>query len=118
VAWPRQKQELPRETVYDKLMERGGIFAETAARNVREGQRYPLRAATGEEWRGRVELVVPRRVFCVTVESLNDAPALLTIEGSGPQHEAQLWFSTYGLPAAQVKEIENRGAGALKKIFT
>lgn len=109
---------MPRETVYDKLMERGGIFAETAARNVREGQRYSLRAAAGEEWRGRVELVVPRRGFCVTVESLNDSPALLTIEGSGPQHEAQFWFSTYGFPATRVREIENRWAAALKKIFT
>jgi hypothetical protein len=29
----------------------------------------------------------------------------------------QLWFSTYGLPQAQVSEIEKRWAGVLEKIL-
>lgn len=117
VAWPRHKLELPRQEVYDKLMGRQGIFFEGAAGNLREGQEYSLRTATGEEWSGRAEFVSPLLGFCVTVESLNDALAWLTIEGSGPEHDAQFWFSTYGLPATQVREIENRWSDALKKIF-
>jgi len=117
VAWPRHELEMPRPAVYEKLMGHGGIFVKGAAENLREGQRYSLRTATGEDWRGRVEFMVPQRGFCVTVESLNDALAWLTIEGSGPRHDVQLWFSTYGLLASKAKEIENRWAGALKIIF-
>ncbi|HXZ13967.1 MAG TPA: SRPBCC domain-containing protein [Candidatus Sulfotelmatobacter sp.] len=117
VAWPRQKKELPRRQIYDKLLAPEGIFQSGTARNFSAGQRYSLRTATGEEWSGRVEFVVPARGFCVTVESLNDGLAWLTIEGAGPEHDAQLWFSLYGLPAARVKGIEDRWADALKKIF-
>lgn len=109
VAWPRYKVEMPRASVYDKLLAPRGIFVQGAQANLREGQRYSLETVTGEAWSGRVEFVAPSRGFCVTIDSLNDALALLTIEGSGPQHDAQLWFSTYGLPGTQVSEIEQRG---------
>ncbi|HYL46612.1 MAG TPA: hypothetical protein VEU52_06275 [Candidatus Limnocylindrales bacterium] len=53
----------------------------------------------------------------MTVESLDDALAWLAIEGAGPEHDAQFWFSTYGLPQSQVREIENRWASELKRIL-
>lgn len=117
VVWPRQKIELPRREIYDKLLGRRGIFVEGTSENFRVGQHYSLQVATGEVWAGRVELAVPLRGFCATVKPLNDALAWLTIEGAGPEHDVQLWFSTYGLPATQMKEIEDRWAGALKNIF-
>jgi uncharacterized protein YndB with AHSA1/START domain len=117
VAWPRRKVELPRETVYEKLVGPGGIFTEGAAGNLVAGNLYSLRVATGETWSGRVEFVIPLRGFCVTVESLNDALAWLTIEGSGPEHDAQLWFSTYGLPQARMGELESRWAAELERIL-
>lgn len=117
VAWPRHKVEMSRANIYDRLLAPGGIFAEGALKKLHEGQRYSLETAAGEEWAGRVEFLVRERGFCVTVESMNDALAWLTIEGSGPAHEAQFWFSTYGLAAARVSEIEQRWTAALKKIL-
>ena len=117
VAWPRQKVEMPRTTIYERLIAPGGIFADGAATNLREGERYSLRTATGDTWNGRVEFVRPPRGFCVTVEPLNDALAWLTIEGAGPDHDTQLWFSTYGLPKEQVAELETRWAEELKRIL-
>jgi hypothetical protein len=84
------------------------------AQNLSAGQPYSLCTATQESWSGRAELIVPGRGFCVTVKSLNDALAWLTIEGAGPEHDAQFWFSTYGLPQSQVREIESRWASELK----
>jgi hypothetical protein len=77
----------------------------------------PICTATNESWSGRAEFIVPGRGFCVTVSSLNDALAWLTIEGAGSEHDAQLWFSTYGLREPQVREIEKRWAGELERIL-
>lgn len=116
VAWPRYKTALAREAIYDKLTGAHGIFEEGTKGFLNEGTRYALQSASGELWTGRTEFVVHPRGFCVSVDSLNDALAWLTIEGCG-EHDVQLWFSTYGLPQAQVTELEKRWAGALKKIL-
>jgi uncharacterized protein YndB with AHSA1/START domain len=116
VAWPRHKVEMPRAVVYEKLAGAGGIFFE-GAQELRAGQPYSLRAARNEFWSGRVEFIVPPRGFCVTVESLNNALAWLTIEGGGAENDAQLWFSTYGLPGPQVRELENRWTRELSRIL-
>lgn len=116
VAWPRRKVEMTRASVYEKLAGPGGLFVEGAL-NLSAGQPYSLRTATNESWSGRVEFIVPGRGFCVTVKSLNDALAWLTIEGAGPEHDAQFWFSTYGLPQSQVREIENRLVDELKRVL-
>jgi uncharacterized protein YndB with AHSA1/START domain len=117
VAWPRVKSELTRAQIYERLAAPGAIFAEGAAGNLREGSSYALRAATGEEWAGRVEFILPPRGFCVTVGPLNDALCWLTIEAAGEQRDAQLWFSTYGLPQAKVTEIQERWLNELKRIL-
>jgi len=118
VAWPRYKTSLAREAIYKKLAGAQGIFEKGTGGFLNEGTRYALRTATGELWTGRTEFVVPPRGFCVSVDSLNDALAWLTIEGLAGEHDVQLWFSTYGVPQAQVSEIEKRWAGALEKILT
>jgi uncharacterized protein YndB with AHSA1/START domain len=117
VAWSRRKVEMTREAIYEKLGGRQGIFAEGVRGNLQAGSRYSLAAATGETWKGRVEFVVPPRGFCVVVESLNDALAWLTIEGSAPEHDAQIWFSTYGLPQEQVTKLEAHWNGELERIL-
>jgi uncharacterized protein YndB with AHSA1/START domain len=116
VAWPRLRVAMAREAIYEKLVEPGGIFVD-GTKDLRVGQRYSLRAATDETWTGRVEFVAAPRGFCVTVESLNDALLWLTIEGSAGKHEAQLWFSTYGLPQERVSEIEKQWADELTRIL-
>jgi len=116
VAWPRLEVEMTRETVYEKLAAPGGIFTE-GAKALRAGERYSLRTARSETWTGRVDFLLPLRGFCVSVEPLNDALAWLTIEGSGGKHDAQIWFSTYGLSEARVREIERKWAGELKRIL-
>jgi hypothetical protein len=116
VAWPRHKVEMTRAAVYEKLTAAGGLFIE-GAQILSAGQPYSLRTATNESWSGRAEFIVPGRGFCVTVKSLNDALAWLTIEGAGHEHDAQFWFSTYGLSQSQAREIENRWASELKRIL-
>jgi hypothetical protein len=81
VAWPRRKVEMPREAPFQKLLGRGGLFAEPAIEQLRAGQPYSLLAATREPFTGRVEFVRPSRGICVTVNQLNDALFWLTIEG-------------------------------------
>lgn len=81
------------------------------------GQRYSLPAATSETWTGQVEFVAPPRGFCITVESPNDALLWPTIDGFAGKHEAQLWFSTYGLPQERVSEIEKQWAEELNRIL-
>jgi hypothetical protein len=117
VAWPRVQAEMAREAIYEKLAGSGGIFAEGALGKLREGATYSLRTSTGEVWSGRVAFIMPPRGFCVTVDSLNGALAWLTIEGAGGTFEAQLWFSTYGLPQERVTELETRWKAEFQKIL-
>lgn len=117
VAWPRRKVEMPREVAFQKVMGRGGIFAESALDLLREGERYSLRTATGNTFSGNVQFVRPPRGFCVTVDQLNDALFWLTIEGAPGKHEVQLWLSAYGLPASQVAAIGDQWFGVLERLF-
>jgi uncharacterized protein YndB with AHSA1/START domain len=117
VAWPRLEVEIPRPRIYEMLAAPGALFAGGAPSESSEGKSYALKAATGEEWSGRVEFVKPPRGFCVTVKELNDALLWLTIEGAGPRHDAQLWFSTYQLPADRVRALESTWAEQLKRIL-
>ena len=53
----------------------------------------------------------------MTIDSLHGALAWLTIEGAGGKFEAQLWFSTYGLPQQRVTQLETQWAAQMKKIL-
>jgi uncharacterized protein YndB with AHSA1/START domain len=117
VAWPRVQAEMAREAIYEKLAGSGGIFTEGALGKLREGATYSLRTSTGEVWSGRVAFITPPRGFCVTVDSLNGALAWLTIEGAGGTFEAQLWFSTYGLPQERVTKLETQWNAEFQKIL-
>ncbi len=117
VAWPRVQAEMPREAIYEKLAGPGGIFVEGVLGKLREGGTYSLRTSTGEVWSGRVAFIMPPRGFCVTVDSLNKALAWLTIEGAGGSFEAQLWFSTYGLPQERVTQRELQWSAEFQKIL-
>jgi uncharacterized protein YndB with AHSA1/START domain len=74
VAWPRFKVEMPRERIWEKLTAPGGIFRKGAG-SLSEAERYSLCTATGEDWAGQAQFVLPPRGFCVTVDSFNDGLA-------------------------------------------
>ncbi|HKM90270.1 MAG TPA: SRPBCC domain-containing protein [Candidatus Acidoferrales bacterium] len=116
VAWPRIKVSMSREEAYRRLAEPGGLFREGAAGLV-AGADYMLEAATGENFEGRVEFVRPPRGFCIGVRELNDALVWLTIEGTGGEHDVQLWLSSYGVPQAKVESFEREWGGVLGRIF-
>jgi uncharacterized protein YndB with AHSA1/START domain len=117
VAWPRVKVEMSREEIYERLAGPRGIFVEGTQGNLHAGQRYSLRTTAGEAWSGRAVFDVPGRGFCVTVEPLNDALAWVAIEGGGPKHDVQLWFSTYGIAQGDVDALENKWLKAIQQIF-
>jgi uncharacterized protein YndB with AHSA1/START domain len=118
VAWPRVQVEMAREIIYEQLAGTNGIFAEGSLGKLREGATYSLLTSLGDEWSGRVAFIMPPRGFCVTIDALNGALSWLTIEGAGGTFEAQLWFSTYGLPQERVTELETQWAAQMKKILT
>ncbi len=117
VAWPKQNIDMPRQAIYNKLTGRNGIFSEDAAHILRQGEHYSMHAANGELWTGRAEFVVLSRGFCVSVDSLNNALAWLSIEGAKAPHDVQFWFSIYGLPASSVSEIEKSWNQKLKMLL-
>jgi len=116
VAWPRLKVSMSREEAYARLTAPGGLFREGTG-GLAAGAEYMLEAATGENFEGRVEFVRAPRGFCIGVRELNDALLWMTIEGSGEEHEAQLWLSTYGVSQEKVEKFEKEWAGVLGKIL-
>jgi hypothetical protein len=81
------------------------------------GTAQVLVVATGELWTAQSQFVVPPQGLCVSVDSVNDALAWLTIEAGSAPYDVQLWFSTYGLAELRVSDIEKRWALELKKIL-
>ena len=117
VAWPRLKVALSREEAHRRLVAPGGLFREGAGGLV-AGTEYMLESATGESFEGQVEFVKPPRGFCVSVRHLNDALLWLTIEGSGAEHDVQLWLSTYGLSQAKVDAFAKQWESVLGRVFS
>jgi hypothetical protein len=50
------------------------------------------------------------------VDSLSDALVWLTIEGGGPTHDVQLWFSIYGIEPMDVNALEEQWLKALEQV--
>ena len=117
VAWPRHTTGFSRADTYHRLLAAGALFREGAAQ-LRDGQPFALTTSTGAHWTGSVHFTSENRGFCLSVNELNNALLLLTIEGAPDKIEAQLWLSAYDVPESQVKRFESEWKTRLHEIFS
>lgn len=113
VLWPRVKVRGTAAEVWRRLVGRDGLTREGSVEGLKEGERYRVKAATGDELAGTVVVNDPPYEFSGTVEGLNDALVCLrTHDAGGPTpdsgHVACLWLSSWGAPKQDVEALGER----------
>ncbi len=99
-----------------------GVYAEASVEKLRDGDRYRLRAVTGEVFEGVVAVSNYPTDFAGSVENMNQSFLGLRFSepcgpDSGAGHEVSVWLATYGVPKAEVEAFEQRWRGVLGKLF-
>jgi uncharacterized protein YndB with AHSA1/START domain len=122
VAWPKVRTTSTPEQCWHRLFSQEGVTAETSLEKLRDGDRYRLRAVTGEVFEGVVAVNNYPTDFAGSVENLNQSfLGLRCNEPSGPEagsaREVSIWLATYGIPKSDVEAFENRWKGVLGKLF-
>lgn len=114
VAWARAPYTVSHEEAWARITSPGGWFGERGLRELAEGRRYSARTASGHDLAGVVHNWQPPRQFSGTVEDLGDALMRVQLYGGA----VSLWLSTYRLPEADVRVIEQRWQEALDGLFS
>jgi len=122
VAWPRVRVSVPAEEVFRRLLGPEGFLREGKIEGLREGDRYRMRAVTGEVFEGMVVVNELPKDFAGTVRNLNNALlAVRTHEVCGHEpgagHEGSIWLSTYGVPQVEVEAFRARWQEVLNRLF-
>jgi uncharacterized protein YndB with AHSA1/START domain len=100
-----------------RLASRAGLVAEGSLHELREGDRYAVRTASGDALRGVVCVSSPPTDFSGTVENLGNALWRVGIEKYPSGNEIWLWLSTYGATRSEVPAIRERWRALLARLF-
>jgi uncharacterized protein YndB with AHSA1/START domain len=122
VAWPKAPVSVDAEEAWRRLLGPEGFVREGSIEGLKEGERYRVKAATGERFEGQVVVNEPPFEFAGTIENLSDALISLRVhEVAGPEsgsgHTAGIWLSAYGRAAAEVEAFRERWQGVLDRLF-
>lgn len=116
--WPRVPLPMNCSVMqaWERLTSRDALLRSGTIAGLREGTRYDIKTAAGDELRGTVVINQPPD-FTATVDNLNDGLFRIKIEASHGIREAGLWLSTYRVPAEQVEAIESGWSEMLRALF-
>lgn len=118
VAWAFVTLDIPWEEAWTRLISRDGILSEGSIEDLKEGDRYSIRLATGQALTGVVKLFNAGMDFAGTVENLNNGLFRASIEVA---HEgglsAMVWIATYGLDAERVEALQSQLRALLNGLF-
>ncbi len=117
VAWATVRLEVPWEEAWGLLTSRRGILQEGDLKGLKEGDRYSIQTASGLSLKGIVRLLDNGLEFAGTVENLNDGLFRMAVENCGQGSTALLWLATYGLPPAQIADLQAGFTQILHNLF-
>lgn len=84
---------------------------------LRSGESFQGTFASGQRVSGTVVLYDPPRQLAVTVRELNDAYLRIDTRCVGDEGIALVWLSTYGIPAAAIRETERAWQNVIDAAF-
>jgi hypothetical protein len=117
MVWLLARTEIPVEAVWARLMGADGFLSEGTMDNRREGDRYSIRAATGDRFEGFVQLYDPPNDFSVTLENLSDSLLRVGVNRMFGKTEFFVSCSTYGWSESQFQAMSDRLAGLVDTLF-
>ena len=117
VAWARGTFQFSTEDAWRRLMGARGILRQGSLDGLQEGDRYSIRAATGDSFMGIVEVNEPQRQFSGTVENMNDSLLRVKVEPLSGRGESTVWLSTYGVAQDEVDSFQGRWNELLRQLL-
>ena len=117
VAWARAEYSLSYAEAWKRLMSPSGLLSSGSLEGLKEGDRYSVRAATGDTFTGIVQINDPGMQFSGTVENRNNALFRMEFTPCSAAREAIVWLSAYGVPRAEVTAFEERWNKLLKQVL-
>ncbi len=116
IAWASLPLGVSYEEGWRRLVSPQGLLRQGKLENLREGDRYSLTAATGDQLAGTVYTFNPPKDFSGTVENLNHSFFRVLLDKCrGP--EAWVWLATYGVPQTDVDAFQQRWQTLLVSLF-
>ncbi|MGH7518134.1 MAG: SRPBCC family protein [Gemmatimonadales bacterium] len=100
-------------TLWSKLMGRDGLVAEGSLEGLGEGDRYRIRAATGEVFEGTVLMNSVPKDFAGTVDHLNDGILRYGWEGSF----GTVWLTTYEVDEKKIDRFVAEWSGRMTRLL-
>lgn len=114
--WVRRNILISPAEAWARLMAKDGLLGETPLANLRAGQRYSLRPATGDHLEGELQRLGPCR-FLATVDGMNHALLGVAVEKCLGPCQAGVVLSTFGVPEAEVEAFGKRWEELLVRLF-
>lgn len=116
VVWAKRNITLSPADAWARLMSKEGLLGDTAPADLKVGQRYSLRPASGDVFQGELQRLDPN-YFRATVENLNHALLGVAVERCLGPCQVGVMLAAYGLPEAELKAFEVRWNALLEKLF-
>lgn len=116
LAWVRRGITIPAAEAWARLMSSDGLLGDTPPASLRVGQRYSLRAATGDRFEGELQRNDPG-YFRATVENLNRALLGVAIEKCLGPVQVHVMLSAFGVPETELEGFRERWEKLLAKLF-
>jgi len=119
VVWARQPFSISRAEAWKRVMSPQALLREGRIEGLREGESYRIVTADGDVLEGVAYKSEPPHDFVASVNNLNRSFLRVQFDDlpMRGQKDVGLWLSTYGLPEAQVRGIEERWRAMLARLF-
>jgi uncharacterized protein YndB with AHSA1/START domain len=101
-------KKLSQQEAWQRLFGAEMLAHEGCFENLKPGDRYALRSATGDYFTGVVHTFDPPREFSATAENFNNAILEVHSDTLFDYRDVNFFLFTYGLANGQVEEIEAR----------
>lgn len=105
------------ETAWRKLIGENGFRLEEILSTAKAGDRYTSTAASGDEFRGIIQIVDQPWQFSGTIENLDNALLRLTLDPSPQGTLASVFINTYGIAGNQLKALEEQLDTMMSTLF-
>lgn len=117
VAHVRQSIFVPADEAWKRLMSPQALLREGTLENLKAGDRYRIKTATGDILEGTVLVYNPPKDFTASAENLNNSLFRVLLDDCGLGAQAVLWLSAYGPPQNEVDAYGQRWQTLLSTVF-
>jgi len=117
VSWARVPFSKSYREMWSLLTGANGILTEGSFKGLSRGDKYSIRAVTGDVFEGVIVSHIPNKQFAGTVENLNNSMLRIVLDRPGV-NEAGIWLASWGAQPAANQTFEWRWTNALQKLLS